>query len=86
MSAIIEGKELSRWYGMVMGLNHISFEVRPGLTGLVGPNGAGKSTLLKLLADRLAPQRGTRGLGHNVTAGYFSQYRVEMLQPGRTVL
>jgi ATP-binding cassette subfamily F protein 3 len=53
---------------------------------LVGPNGAGKSTLLKLLAARLQPQRGERGLGHNVTAGYYSQYRVEMLQAGRTVL
>ncbi len=53
---------------------------------LVGPNGAGKSTLLKLLAGRLTPQRGERVLGHNVTAGYFSQYRIEMLKPERTVL
>ena len=53
---------------------------------LVGPNGAGKSTLLKLLAEKLAPQRGTRGLGHNVSAGYYSQYRVDMLEPERTVL
>ena len=53
---------------------------------LVGPNGAGKSTLLKLLADKLKPQQGSRNLGHNVTAGYYSQYRIEMLQAGRTVL
>ena len=53
---------------------------------LVGPNGAGKSTLLKLLADKLQPQRGERGLGHNVSAGYYSQYRVDMLKPERTVL
>jgi ATP-binding cassette subfamily F protein 3 len=53
---------------------------------LVGPNGAGKSTLLKLLADKLQPQQGSRNLGHNVTAGYYSQYRIEMLQAGRTVL
>ncbi|MCB9877461.1 MAG: ATP-binding cassette domain-containing protein [Planctomycetes bacterium] len=65
----------------------VDFEVERGeRIVLVGPNGAGKSTLLKLLADRLTPQRGARNLGHNVTAGYFSQYRVEMLQPGRTVL
>ncbi|MEZ6038686.1 MAG: ABC-F family ATP-binding cassette domain-containing protein [Planctomycetota bacterium] len=65
----------------------VDFEVERGeRIVLVGPNGAGKSTLLKLLADRLTPQRGSRNLGHNVTAGYFSQYRVEMLQPGRTVL
>ncbi len=53
---------------------------------LVGPNGAGKSTLLKLLAGVLTPQSGERILGHNVKAGYYSQYRVEMLQPSRTVL
>ena len=53
---------------------------------LVGPNGAGKSTLLKILAGVLTPQQGLRTLGHNVKAGYYSQYRVEMLNPERTVL
>ncbi len=53
---------------------------------LVGPNGAGKSTLLKILAGVLTPQQGERILGHNVKSGYYSQYRVEMLKPDRTVL
>ncbi len=53
---------------------------------LVGPNGAGKSTLLKILAGVLVPQSGERTLGHNVKAGYYSQYRVDMLNPERTVL
>jgi ATP-binding cassette subfamily F protein 3 len=52
---------------------------------LVGPNGAGKSTLLKILAGVLVPQSGVRTPGHNVKAGYYSQYRVEMLQESRTV-
>jgi ATP-binding cassette subfamily F protein 3 len=65
----------------------VDFEVERGeRIVLVGPNGAGKSTLLKLLADKLQPQRGVRALGHNVTAGYYSQYRVDMLKPERTVL
>jgi ATP-binding cassette, subfamily F, member 3 len=52
---------------------------------LVGPNGAGKSTLLKILAGVVVPQSGARTLGHNVKAGYYSQNRVEMLNPGHTV-
>ncbi len=53
---------------------------------LVGPNGAGKSTLLKLLAGALTPQAGEHALGHNVKAGYYTQYRTEMLKLERTVL
>ena len=53
---------------------------------LVGPNGAGKSTLLKILGGVLPAQAGSRDLGHNVKAGYYSQYRVEMLDPANTVL
>ena len=50
MSApIIEARQVSRWYGLVMGLNHISFDILPGITGLVGPNGAGKSTLIQII-------------------------------------
>ena len=65
----------------------LDFQVERGQrTVLVGPNGAGKSTLLKLLGGTLTPQAGLRELGHNAKAGYYSQYRIEMLQPGRTVL
>ena len=58
MSAVIEAIELSRWYGIVMGLNNISFQVQPGLTGLVGPNGAGKSTLIQIITGQLQPSSG----------------------------
>src|SRR5690349_22259199 len=58
MSAIIQATELSRWYGIVMGLNNVSFEIEPGLTGLVGPNGAGKSTLIQIITGQLRPSSG----------------------------
>ena len=59
MNAIIQARELSRWYGIVMGLNNVSFEIESGLTGLVGPNGAGKSTLIQIITGQLQPSSGT---------------------------
>ena len=59
MSAIVQSHEVSRWYGIVMGLNNVSFEIEPGLTGLVGANGAGKSTLLQIITGQLQPSSGS---------------------------
>ncbi len=53
---------------------------------LVGPNGAGKSTLLKMMAGVLEPDSGKIKLGHKVERGYFSQTRLDVLNPGRTVI
>ena len=55
---IIEARELSRWYGIVMGLNNVSFTMDSGLTGLVGPNGAGKTTLIQIITGQLQPSSG----------------------------
>ncbi len=51
-------RDLAKWYGEIAGLNKVSFELRPGITGLVGPNGAGKSTLMKILTGQLRPSYG----------------------------
>ena len=59
MNPVIQARELSRWYGMVMGLNNVSFDIPPGLTGLVGPNGAGKSTLIQIITGQLQPSTGS---------------------------
>ena len=58
MSSIVQAQELSRWYGIVMGLNNVSFEIESGLTGLVGPNGAGKSTMIQIITGQLQPSSG----------------------------
>ncbi|MSR30132.1 MAG: ABC transporter ATP-binding protein [Gemmataceae bacterium] len=51
-------KRVTKWHGAVLGVNEISLELRPGITGLLGPNGAGKSTLLNLIGGQLRPDTG----------------------------
>ena len=58
LNAVIEMTNLSKWYGQVIGVNDITLNIKPGVTGLLGPNGAGKTTLLKLMAGQLKPSRG----------------------------
>src|SRR5688572_13010933 len=59
-------EQVSKWYGPVIGLNQVTLELRPGITGLVGHNGAGKSTLLRLAAGQIRPDLGrVRIAGHD---------------------
>ena len=55
---VVVADRVSKWYGQVIGLNDVSVEVGPGVTGLLGPNGAGKSTFLKLITGQLKPSKG----------------------------
>jgi len=59
MNAIVQAENLSRFYGIVLGLNNVSFTIRPGITGIVGPNGAGKTSLFRLLTGQIKPSSGT---------------------------
>lgn len=52
-------RQVSKWYGPVIGLNEVSLRVERGIVGLLGPNGAGKSTLMKLLTGQLKPNLGS---------------------------
>jgi ATP-binding cassette subfamily F protein 3 len=84
---VITLKDIHHAYGQNVIYRGVDFQAERGQRiVLTGPNGAGKSTLLKILAGVVHPRQGLRELGHNTQAGYYSQYRVDMLQPGRTVL
>lgn len=59
MKATIRVDGLSKWYGQVLGVNNITADIGPCVTGLLGPNGAGKTTLLKILTGQMKASRGT---------------------------
>jgi ABC-2 type transport system ATP-binding protein len=52
-------ERVSKFYGPVIGVNQVTLELRPGITGLVGSNGAGKSTLMRLAAGQARPDLGS---------------------------
>ncbi len=58
MTAVLEGRSISKWYGQVIAVNNVTFTIEQGVIGLLGPNGAGKSTLMKLITGQLRPSQG----------------------------
>jgi ABC-2 type transport system ATP-binding protein len=58
MTPAIRAVRASKWYGSVAALSDVSFDVGPGVWGLLGPNGSGKSTLMRLTTGQLRPSLG----------------------------
>jgi ABC-2 type transport system ATP-binding protein len=57
--AALRAEGLTKYYGAVIGIEELSFEVAPGeVYGFLGANGAGKTTTIRLLMDLLRPSRG----------------------------
>ncbi len=84
---VITLSHVEQAYGDHVVYQDLNFEAERGQKiVLVGPNGAGKSTLLKILAGVIPIRGGTRELGSNVFAGYYSQNRLDNLDPNRTVM
>ena len=64
---VVEG--VSKWFGQLVAVSDVSFDVGPGVTALLGPNGAGKSTMFRMLCGLARPSRGTvRVLGRDPRA------------------
>jgi ABC-2 type transport system ATP-binding protein len=74
---------VSRWYGNVVAVNDVTFDVGAGITGLLGPNGAGKTTLLHLMAGFLAPSAGSVKLDDTPTWRHPDLYRSVGFVPER---
>jgi ABC-2 type transport system ATP-binding protein len=56
---VIRVDGVSRWFGSVVAVSDVSFDIAPGITGLLGPNGAGKTTLLRMITGLAAASTGT---------------------------
>ena len=56
---VIRVDGVSRWFGSVVAVSEISFDIGPGITGLLGPNGAGKTTLLRMMTGLADTSSGT---------------------------
>jgi ABC-type multidrug transport system, ATPase component len=81
--ALVELKQVSRWYGDVVAVNDVTMTIGPGVTGLLGPNGAGKSTLLHIMSGFLAPSAGTATLNGERIWRNHEIYRLIGLVPER---
>jgi len=46
---VINVDHVSRWFGSVVAVSDVTFDIKPGITGMLGPNGAGKTTLLRMM-------------------------------------
>ncbi|HEX5035233.1 MAG TPA: ABC transporter ATP-binding protein, partial [bacterium] len=60
----IEAKGLTRRFGRLTAVDHISFAIRYGeIFGFLGSNGSGKSTTIRMLCGILEPSEGTAMVG-----------------------
>lgn len=57
---MIEVQDLSKTYGLVTAVDHVSFTVNKGeILGFLGPNGAGKTTTMRILTGFMPATSGT---------------------------
>jgi ABC-2 type transport system ATP-binding protein len=55
----VVAENVSKWFGALVAVSDVSFDVGPGVTALLGPNGAGKSTMFRMLCGLARPSKGT---------------------------
>src|SRR5215467_6278241 len=56
---MLEVRDVSRRYGALTAVSHVSLTVRPGeVLGYLGPNGSGKSTTVKMIVGLMPPSSG----------------------------
>ncbi len=57
---MIQAKNLTKWYGPTLAVDHISFHIEKGqIVGFLGPNGAGKTTTIRMLTCYMPASSGS---------------------------
>jgi branched-chain amino acid transport system ATP-binding protein len=70
VSALLEIRGLTHWFGGLCAVNDFSLALRPGeLVGLIGPNGAGKTTVFNLVSGVYRATAGSIRLGGEELVG-----------------
>ena len=79
MNHIIDINRLTKRYGKLTALDHVSLSVSEGsLFGLIGPDGAGKTTLYQILTKLLTPDEGSATVAGLDVARDYKRLRAEI--------
>jgi ABC-2 type transport system ATP-binding protein len=77
--AMLEALHLSKYYGALPAIRHVSFEIRPGrILGLLGRNGSGKSTTVKIVTGLIQPSGGEVRLDGQSLRGDLIAYKAQV--------
>lgn len=80
MTLAIDVRDLSKRFGAVQAVDHISIQIEEGhITGFLGPNGSGKTTSLRMLCGLLTPDSGS---GHVLGLDFPSELAAIKRQTG----
>jgi len=80
-SSAVEVNALTKYYGRLLAVDHVSFEVRRGeIFGFLGPNGAGKTTTVRILTGVIQADAGT-ALIKGFSAGSLRAKQVASVVP-----
>ncbi len=68
MKPALEVINLTKHYGEILAVDHVSYQVKKGeLFGFLGPNAAGKTTTIRMLTGVIKPDEGVASIfGHNI--------------------
>jgi len=74
-NTLLEIENLTKAFGGLLALNHLSFNVEEGeILGLIGPNGAGKTTTFNIISGFHKPDSGSvRFMGKNISGHSASE-------------